>query len=391
MAQGIFFHMPAYFNDFFRYLWDGKIFIHGINPFAYFPWAIHDTPELHNLSQVWYWDIMYFKWTHTIYPPFLQYIFAISNLVKEDSAFVLKSIFWIFNSLSIYFGIKLLQHLKLNILFIAFLIINPLFLFETLSTTHTESIIIFCLLSTLYFFLKKRYFFAGIFFSALILTKFFPIILAPFFFIYLYKMKYPLKNFFVFFGTTFFSLLLMYFPFFFHIQTPLLYESLRNFSKEWILSPGIFQILFSFLQFLHVSDPFVLAKKLSALLTLLSIISLYGIFFRSKKIDASYLIFMSSLSFTFLLLFSSIVASWYVLWILAFIPFVRNRIFALALSFTIIFQYLLIYFDNIEHYTYKYIENGQIFSHQILVWIPPILLSIYCYFRKKCITLCKTH
>lgn len=86
-----------------------------------------------------------------------------------------------------------------------------------------------------------------------------------------------------------------------------------------------------------------------------------------------YIIFFS------LIICSSVVFSWYILWLIPLLPFMKYKWPVIILSFTIIFQYLLIYFDNTEHHTFKYLENGEILSSQLIIWLP-LLITFFIQF-----------
>ena len=58
-------------DDIFRYYWDGKVTVHGINPYAYSP----DADLLGPLRDS-NWERVQNKDVHTMYPPFAQAIFA---------------------------------------------------------------------------------------------------------------------------------------------------------------------------------------------------------------------------------------------------------------------------------------------------------------------------
>lgn len=363
IVQLIFLGMPPFFNDFFRYLWDGKMSLHGINPFAYFPWAVHDAPALAHLAAVWYWDELFFKWTHTIYPPTLQILFWLSNLIREDSALVLKSIFFVCNLGSLFFGIKLLDALQRPRTNIAFLALNPLFLFETTASAHVEAVFVFLLILTLYFFQKHRPIFTGIALGAFALVKYIPVLLYPLFLLG----KKDLKRGWRATGLALLvTALLLYMPFALRIDLSLLVESLRVYSADWIMSPGVFALL------AWVAPTYTAAKATALALTLGAVVGIYWHYvYHQNVFRAAWQIFFV------VLLFSSAIFSWYILWLVALIPFLSKKMTTVVLSGTFLLQYLLITFDAAQHRTFVYLQNGQIVWHQLLLWLPPVIILLY--------------
>lgn len=67
---------PVLEDDFWRYLWDGRVLAHGFNPYAFKPLD----PTLDTLD-VAYRHHIGWKQFGTIYPPFSIYIFAFSHLL----------------------------------------------------------------------------------------------------------------------------------------------------------------------------------------------------------------------------------------------------------------------------------------------------------------------
>ncbi len=62
---------PTLSDDLYRYLWDGRVLLHGINPYRYPPAA----PELAGLRDA-LWPLINNPGLPTIYPPLLQLVFA---------------------------------------------------------------------------------------------------------------------------------------------------------------------------------------------------------------------------------------------------------------------------------------------------------------------------
>ena len=129
-------------DDVYRYLWDGKVFANGINPFKFSPEEInqyksikvqnpeyfrthYDKTEQNELAILndlkWESDIAlrYMERINhpsvpTIYPPLAQYVFRFSQQVNPDSILTLRIFFLAFDLMGMTFIILALKILNLN-------------------------------------------------------------------------------------------------------------------------------------------------------------------------------------------------------------------------------------------------------------------------------------
>ena len=196
-------------DDVYRYLWDGKVFAHGINPFKFAPEEINqyqsikvqnpvyflshygknDQNELAVLNDLkWESDIAlrYMERINhpdvpTIYPPLAQYVFRFSQQINPDSLFTLRIMFLAFDLMGMVFIILALKALNLNQNFSLVYFWSPLMIKETYNSTHLDIIGISCLCVSVYFLIRKRMV-GSIFFLALsVLGKFYSAVLLPFY------------------------------------------------------------------------------------------------------------------------------------------------------------------------------------------------------------------
>lgn len=373
--------MPPFFNDFYRYLWDGKIVANLMNPYATSPDLIANNPVTAHLSDVWYWKDLFFKWSHSIYGPTLMIVFGLSNLISMDSGLIMKIVFAIFAVLSLLLISKILKGKKLPQRRILLVALSPLFLFEVFAASHVESIYAFFLLLCLYLFEKNKKVLSSVSLAFATLTKFFPLVFLPFFVIKkhrnIFKIKKGSIKFVIIFAIT---IILLYLPFYLTTEPELLFKSFNTFRDKWVMSPGIFALFKNFFSILNL-DGYSLAKTVTNVTTILLIV--YSYIRYKKHGDLYQSLYEVSL---WLIILSSVVFSWYVLWLVILLPFIKNPWPALTLSITILSQYLLIYFDKNVDLTFKYLDNGEILWSQLLIWIPPLvvlLITNHPKIRKK--------
>ena len=194
-------------DDVYRYLWDGKVFANGINPYKYSPteissakrlkigdpekfkthYNIKEQEELLRLYQLkWENDrsvIFMERINHpavpTIYPPFTQVIFRIVNQISPDNIYTMRLVFLLFDLIVLAFVILILQTLGRNPRFCIIYFWSPLVIKETFNSTHLDIVGVGILCSSLYFLVHRWRVSAMAFLALGTMSKFYPAILLP--------------------------------------------------------------------------------------------------------------------------------------------------------------------------------------------------------------------
>ncbi|NER18171.1 mannosyltransferase [Spongiivirga citrea] len=193
---------PNLSQDFYRFIWDGRVLVAGYNPYLYLPKEliatgtapIADAQELFNgmgsLSSR----------NYTNYPPINQLCFAIAGLLAGKSvvgATVILRILIIAADIgTILIGKKLLEKLNIPVDRIFWYALNPFIIIELTGNLHFEGVMIFFLILGLYLLHNKKWIWAGIAIAASISVKLIPLILLPVFFQFFTQQKVldTLKN-----------------------------------------------------------------------------------------------------------------------------------------------------------------------------------------------------
>ncbi|MGH9425825.1 MAG: hypothetical protein ACRD2L_05895, partial [Terriglobia bacterium] len=128
---------PIWDDDLYRYLWDGRVGIHEINPYLYAP----DAPELESLQDDHY-DMVSFKSIRTIYPPLFQFLFQWSQWIAPSSLFFLKCLALLFDLALIAVLLALLKHLGHSPALILIYAWNPLPIKEFANSGHMDSLVL---------------------------------------------------------------------------------------------------------------------------------------------------------------------------------------------------------------------------------------------------------
>ena len=183
------FALPALSDDLYRFIWDGRLIWHGINPFDHLPsYFIEEHIQLEGINQSLYDQLNSQKY-FSVYPPVAQAVFAIAVGLFPKSiigASIVMKLFLLLGEVGcIFIIIKLLKQFQLpskNVLWYA---LNPLILFDIMGNLHFEGLMIFFLLLAIYLLIKARSSNANIAFSAIayalsIASKLLPLIFLPF-------------------------------------------------------------------------------------------------------------------------------------------------------------------------------------------------------------------
>lgn len=176
------FSIPNLSDDFYRFIWDGRLLASGYHPFAHPPtYYIENNLSIAGIDEFLY-SKLNSKDYFTIYPPLAQFLFWFSAKVSSSiygSLIVLKS----FNFFSEVGSIILLQNLlvRFNLSREKVLIyaLNPLIILELTGNAHFEGVMIFFILLSLYFTLGKRSTFSAISMAMSIGVKLIPVIFLP--------------------------------------------------------------------------------------------------------------------------------------------------------------------------------------------------------------------
>ncbi len=174
--------IPVLSDDYFRFIWDGRLIGLEQNPFLHLPsfyeqlslYLAELTPELY--------DGMNSPNYFTIYPPLCQAIFYLSTLFSShilSSVVVIRLCIIAADLGIIYFGRKLLQHFKLNPKNIFLYALNPLIIIELTGNLHFEAIMLFFMLGSIYLLIQNKWLPAALFFAFSVCTKLLPLMILP--------------------------------------------------------------------------------------------------------------------------------------------------------------------------------------------------------------------
>ncbi len=175
------FSLPTLSDDFYRFIWDGRLWNAGYHPFAELP-SSYVQHGITGIDQALFSKLNspeYF----TIYPPISQFVFWLS--VKISSQSILGSVivmrivmlfaevgsFWVMHKLLRQFGLP-----STNILIYA---LNPLVIIELTGNLHFEALVIFFVLLSVYLLLTNHWIGSALSLAAAVGAKLVPLIFIP--------------------------------------------------------------------------------------------------------------------------------------------------------------------------------------------------------------------
>jgi len=191
--------IPNLSQDFYRFIWDGRLLILGINPYVFTPEQLANgllkTTELTSLEAISNAKILIqgmgsLNASHySNYPPINQLCFALAALFAKTSVLgsvIVLRIIIIGADLGIlYFGKKLLERLNLPAKNIFWYFLNPFIIIELTGNLHFEGVMLFFVIWSLYLLDKKRWVLAAILLGVSVSVKLLPLLFLPLFYKYL--------------------------------------------------------------------------------------------------------------------------------------------------------------------------------------------------------------
>ncbi len=288
---------PVGSDDYYRYLWDGKVQANGLNPYAYAP----DAKELTYLHS----DILPKYVNHanmkTLYPPLTEILFYVSYLIGGESYLGLKLLLLLFDLMTIYGIFLILKKLNIDKKYLLIYAFSPLPIFQFFIDAHADGFGLAFIIFAIFFYLDNRKILSYILVGLSICIKPIGLLFIPLLFFneksFSERTKIILLP--VLICTA------MYIP---YVFTGLPFQALIKFAEKWTFNGVVFDILNSFM---HNN------QKVRLICGIIYFLIFMLILFRRKD-----LLEKIYLSIFLLLIFSPVVHPWYVSWLAVLLPFV---------------------------------------------------------------------
>ncbi len=180
--------IPNLSQDFYRFIWDGRMLLEGFNPYLSLPevWVAQGNTPIAQAQEL-YNGMGELNGSHyTNYPPISQLCYFIAALFASKSilgsAIVLRTLIILADIGTFFFGRKLLKSLHLPEKNIFWYILNPFIIIELTGNLHFEAVMVFFIIWSLYLLQKGYWYWAAIALALSVSVKLIPLLFLPLFF-----------------------------------------------------------------------------------------------------------------------------------------------------------------------------------------------------------------
>jgi alpha-1,6-mannosyltransferase len=166
---------PSLSNDIYRYIWDGRVQAHGINPYRFVPSdsrlaTLRDAAIYNNINRR--------EYARTIYPPLAEMLFFAITRASESIVWM-KAAMVAFEALAVWLLIRLLIGLRLSAEHVIIYALNPLALWEFAGNGHVDAAAVAFIALALLARHRERPFLTGFGLGCATMIKFYPALLFP--------------------------------------------------------------------------------------------------------------------------------------------------------------------------------------------------------------------
>ena len=343
--------IPNLSQDFYRFIWDGRMILEGINPYLFTVESFisqGDFPVAEAQAlRAGMGDLNASHFTN--YPPINQLCFTIAALFAGKSilgsVFVMRLLIIAADFGTLHFGKALLEKLNIPIYNIFWYILNPFIIIELTGNLHFEGVMIFFLVWSLYLLYIGKWQFAALVLALSISVKLIPLIFLPLFFQWFMKRNDKNKetstvlNFtrlIVFYAIIIMTTLLLFVPFYSS-------EFIHNYSKTVALwfqnfefNGSIYYIAREIGFLFRGYNEIAIIGTVTPILVILFVL-IITFFRRNRTPIALYTAMLLVLSFYYFT--TTTVHPWYLATLLILSVFTKYK-FPLVWSFVIILSYL---------------------------------------------------
>ena len=296
LRLSVLFIAPTASDDIFRYIWDGKVQAHGINPYLYAP-ADETLRSLHSTMVP---GLVNFPAMKTIYPPLAEWIFWISYSLFGESILGFKIPLLVAEIATLFLLRGILRRLGLPAVWIALYSLCPLPIMQFMIDGHLDALGLPFVLLFVLFWIQQKHVPALYWLGLAAAIKLVPLIFIPFAFRELRGWKRLMAI-----GIPLGILGLVYLPYIIGKGAP--FEALGTFSSRWAFNGSVFHLIYPVIQ---DNTP---AHHISTVLFLMWAGFLY---FRKHA-------FLDSLRLAMFgfFVFAPTVHPWYLTWLAVLLPF----------------------------------------------------------------------
>ncbi|WP_344930021.1 mannosyltransferase [Aquimarina addita] len=179
------FAIPNLSQDFYRFIWDGRMLLEGLNPYLSLPetWVTEGTIPVAQGKEL-YEGMGELNGSHyTNYPPISQFCYLIASVFAGKSilgsAIVLRILIILADIGVFFYGRKLLNSLRLPEHRIFWYLLNPFVIIELTGNLHFEGVMIFFIIWSLYLLQKGLWYWSAMVLALAVSVKLVPLLFLP--------------------------------------------------------------------------------------------------------------------------------------------------------------------------------------------------------------------
>ena len=301
---------PVGSDDYYRYVWDGKVMSAGINPYRYTP----VDPALAQLHSNIIPSRINFADMKTLYPPLAEILFYLAYKISGEGFLGMKALLFIFDLMTMFGIFLIIRKLNLNCKNILLYAICPLPLFQFFIDGHVDGFGITLVIFSIFFYLDDKKVLSYVLIGLSASIKPLSLILIPILFFQERTFRERIRV--AFLPTMVCGL--MYLPFMFS-GSP--FQALTTFAANWTFNGVVFDVLNLFI---HDNQR---ARFICGILFFISYLPV--ILSRSKVPPNSVensagtgLLTKIYMSMFLLFIFSPVVHPWYMSWLVILLPLI---------------------------------------------------------------------
>jgi hypothetical protein len=181
--------LPNLSQDFYRFIWDGRIILEGINPYLITPDSFMEGSSVSGISTIHQAEELIKGMGelnashHSNYPPANQFLFAAASLLAGKSILASTIMLSLINILAdigiLFIGRKLLIVLNKDPKWIFWYFLNPFIIIELVGNLHFEGVMLFFLIWAIYLLIKRNWLASAFVLALSISVKLIPLLFLP--------------------------------------------------------------------------------------------------------------------------------------------------------------------------------------------------------------------
>lgn len=347
------FFLPELSNDYFRFLWDGKITLSGINPFDFRPDELTEltlsSPYLHELYNGM-GDLS--QGNYSCYPTLNQLYFMIPNLFSESipvNVVIIKLLILITELAGGFYLFKLFRLKNIKTDYLWYIFLNPLWIIETIGNGHFEGVMMSFFIIAIYYLVRLQLLPSALLLGLAVQIKLLPLIFLPFLIRFIGLRKTVIYSFITLFTVTALGLTQLNSSNILHFMESLrLYFNVfefNSFIQHYVLQAGEWLVGYNPIRFM------------GPVLSVITMLVILGFALFRKKPDYQVLLKDFVLALFIYLLLSNTLHPWYIIPLLVLYPFTQF-LSILLWTFLITLSYSF-YIDNSESLFVRILINAE--------------------------------